>query len=176
MTAPFIRSGANRTLLQLRGACSSYQQWHTSRDPNCARRGGRAVNCAGLENRKAERPREFESHPLRSCFAPSALRRIGKIARSRMPSEALAKEGHQKLYYVYLIESLSVQGERYVGMTTDLKQRLQEHNAGKSSHTSKFRPWKLTTYIAFTDRIKAEAFEQYLKSGSGHAFASKRLW
>jgi hypothetical protein len=31
-----------------------------------ARRGGRAVDCAGLENRKAERPREFESHPLRS--------------------------------------------------------------------------------------------------------------
>jgi len=80
------------------------------------------------------------------------------------------------LYYVYLIESLSVQGERYVGMTTDLKQRLQEHNAGKSSHTSKFRPWQLTTYIALTDRIKAEAFEQYLKSGSGHAFASKPLW
>src|SRR6266536_4757219 len=85
-------------------------------------------------------------------------------------------EGGRPVYYLYLIESLSVQGERYVGMTTDLKQRLQEHNAGKSSHTSKFRPWKLTTYIAFTDRIKAEAFEQYLKSGSGHAFASKRLW
>ena len=30
-----------------------------------SRRGGRAVDCAGLENRKAERPREFESHPLR---------------------------------------------------------------------------------------------------------------
>ena len=30
------------------------------------------------------------------------------------------------MYYVYLIESLSVQGERYVGMTTDLKQRLLE--------------------------------------------------
>jgi hypothetical protein len=28
-------------------------------------RGGRAVDCAGLENRKAERPRKFESHPLR---------------------------------------------------------------------------------------------------------------
>src|SRR5438876_386155 len=97
MTAAFTRSGANRAPPQLRGACSSYQQWHTSRDPNCARRGGRAVDCAGLENRKAERPREFESHPLRSCFAPSALRRIGKIARSRMPSEALAKEGGQRI-------------------------------------------------------------------------------
>jgi len=80
------------------------------------------------------------------------------------------------VYYVYLIESLSAQGERYVGITADLKQRLQEHNAGKSSHTSKFRPWKLTAYIAFTDRAKPDAFERCLKSGSGHAFASKHLW
>src|ERR1700737_4025269 len=40
-----------------------------------SRRGGRAVECAGLENRKAERPREFESHPLRQltecCHPPT---------------------------------------------------------------------------------------------------------
>jgi putative endonuclease len=80
------------------------------------------------------------------------------------------------VYYVYLIESVSAQGERYLGMTSDLKQRLQEHNTGKSSHTSKFRPWKLKTYIAFANRAKAGAFERYLKSGSGHAFARKHLW
>ena len=80
------------------------------------------------------------------------------------------------MYYVYLIESASAQGERYLGMTTDLNERLQEHNAGKSSHTSKFKPWKVTAYVAFTDRAKAEAFERCLKSGSGHAFARKRLW
>ena len=64
------------------------------------------------------------------------------------------------MYYVYLIESLCAQGERYVGMTTDLKQRLREHNQGKSCHTAKFSPWKLISYIAFTDRAKAEAFER----------------
>ena len=80
------------------------------------------------------------------------------------------------VYYVHRIESLCMKGERYVGMTTDLKQRLREHNQGKSSHTATFRPWKLITYVAFTGRDKAEAFECYLKSGSGHAFARKRLW
>jgi len=40
------------------------------------------------------------------------------------------------MYYVYLIESLSAAGERYVGITTNLEQRLREHDAGKSSHTS----------------------------------------
>jgi predicted GIY-YIG superfamily endonuclease len=80
------------------------------------------------------------------------------------------------VYYLYLIESLSVRRERYVGMTTDLKRRFREHNEGKSFHTTKFGPWKLVSYIAFTGRARAEAFERYLKSGSGHAFASKRLW
>ena len=80
------------------------------------------------------------------------------------------------MHYVHLIESLSTQGQRYVGMTADLKQRLQDHNAGKPPHTSKFVPWKLTTYIAFGDQTKAKAFEHDLKSGSGHAFANKRLW
>ena len=80
------------------------------------------------------------------------------------------------MFYVYLIESLADRERRYVGITSDLKRRLQEHNAGKSAHTSKYQPWRVATYIAFSDRAKAESFELYLKSGSGHAFAAKRLW
>ena len=78
--------------------------------------------------------------------------------------------------YVYLLESLESPDERYVGMTTDLKRRLAEHNSGKSPHTAKFKPWRVTTYVAFSDEAKAAQFERYLKSGSGHAFANKRLW
>jgi predicted GIY-YIG superfamily endonuclease len=80
------------------------------------------------------------------------------------------------LRYVYLLQSESSLDQRYVGITSDPKQRLAEHNGGKSSHTSKYVPWKLVTYIAFSDEQKAETFERYLKSGSGHAFARKRLW
>lgn len=78
--------------------------------------------------------------------------------------------------YVYLLESEAFGGQRYVGLTTDLKQRLSDHNAGKSPHTSKYTPWRVVTYVAFSDIEKARAFERYLKSGSGHAFAKKRLW
>jgi predicted GIY-YIG superfamily endonuclease len=78
--------------------------------------------------------------------------------------------------YVYLLQSEVFVRERYVGVTSDLKQRLADHNAGKSPHTSKFAPWKLVTYLAFSDGRKAQTFERYLKSGSGHAFAKKRLW
>lgn len=72
--------------------------------------------------------------------------------------------------------SLAHPAQRYVGLTTDLRTRLQAHNAGKSPHTAKYRPWRLVTYLAFSDREQAESFETYLKSGSGHAFARRRLW
>ena len=78
--------------------------------------------------------------------------------------------------YVYLLQSDAFADQRYVGITSDLKQRLAEHNAGKSPHTSKYAPWKLVTYVAFSDGQKAASFERYLTSDSGHAFARKRLW
>jgi putative endonuclease len=78
--------------------------------------------------------------------------------------------------YVYLLASETFENQRYIGVISDLKQRLAEHNAGKSPHSSKYLPWKLVTYVAFSDGEKADAFERYLKSGSGHAFARKRLW
>lgn len=80
------------------------------------------------------------------------------------------------MHYVYLLKSDSAPEQRYVGMTSDLKTRLSAHNAGRSPHTSKFTSWRVVSYVAFSNRAKAEAFEAYLKSGSGHAFASKRLW
>jgi predicted GIY-YIG superfamily endonuclease len=80
------------------------------------------------------------------------------------------------MIYVYLLQSCSSPDQRYVGLTTDLKRRLAEHNAGKSHHTSRFMPWRLVTYVAFSDQAKATAFELYLESGSGHAFARRHLW
>jgi len=80
------------------------------------------------------------------------------------------------VHYAYLIENDGTPAQRYVGLTSDLKRRLEDHNSGKSAHTSKFKSWRLVTYVAFSNKAKAESFEQYLKSGSGHAFANKRLW
>ncbi|OYW42859.1 MAG: excinuclease ABC subunit C [Rhodobacterales bacterium 12-64-8] len=63
----------------------------------------------------------------------------------------------------------------YVGVTDDLRVRLTKHNAGEVPHTAKYRPWRVKTYLAFSDREQAYAFEAYLKSASGRAFAKKRL-
>ena len=72
---------------------------------------------------------------------------------------------------VYTLESIETPEHHYVGVTGDLRSRLQKHNAGDVSHTSKFRPWRIQSYVAFSDEARALAFEKYLKSGSGRAFA-----
>lgn len=76
--------------------------------------------------------------------------------------------------YVYILES-EKGAHFYVGITDDLRERLSRHNSGSVPHTSKYMPWRLKTYIAFSDENAAFAFEKYLKSGSGRAFAKKRL-
>jgi putative endonuclease len=77
--------------------------------------------------------------------------------------------------YVYILESLEHPTQIYVGTTDDLHRRLDVHNAGGSPHTAKYKPWRIVSYIAFSDIQKAVLFERYLKSHSGRAFAKKRL-
>jgi predicted GIY-YIG superfamily endonuclease len=77
--------------------------------------------------------------------------------------------------YVYILQSEANPKSHYVGLTDDLHKRLEKHNAGDVPHTAKFRPWRIQTAIAFTDRDRASHFERYLKTGSGRAFARKRL-
>ena len=77
--------------------------------------------------------------------------------------------------YVYILKSLSDPNRHYTGLTEDLRARLAKHNTGGVAHTSKYVPWELKTYVAFADEAKAVAFEGYLKSASGRAFAKKRL-
>ncbi|MBL9202151.1 MAG: GIY-YIG nuclease family protein [Opitutaceae bacterium] len=80
------------------------------------------------------------------------------------------------MHYVYLLRSVEHPDQTYVGYTADLRARFATHNAGEARHTAKFRPWRLVTYLAFSTKTQALAFETYLKSHSGKAFAAKRLW
>ncbi len=78
--------------------------------------------------------------------------------------------------YVYLLESTTSPNRHYIGLTTNLGARLAAHNAGSSPHTSKYRPWKLVVALQFASQERASAFEQYLKTGSGYAFAKRHFW
>ncbi len=76
--------------------------------------------------------------------------------------------------YVYILQSTAAE-HFYVGITDDLRTRVAKHNAGEVPHTSKYRPWRVKTYVAFSDEKQAFNFEKYLKSSSGRAFSKKRL-
>jgi predicted GIY-YIG superfamily endonuclease len=77
--------------------------------------------------------------------------------------------------YVYILQTEKSPFHFYTGFTEDLPSRLNRHNSGGDPHTAKYRPWRIKTAMAFTDREQALAFERYLKSPSGRAFAKKRL-
>ena len=79
------------------------------------------------------------------------------------------------MWYVYILESLADAGRFYIGATSDMRARLRAHNAGRVLHTSKYAPWRIKTYVAFSDQDQAYRFERYLKTASGRAFAKKRL-
>lgn len=80
------------------------------------------------------------------------------------------------MYYVYCLVSEAAPSRRYAGFTEDLCQRIIAHNNGQNVSTARLGPWKIKGYVAFGTREQALRFERYLKSGSGHAFAAKRLW
>ena len=69
-------------------------------------------------------------------------------------------------HYVYILVSETNAERHYIGSTADLDARLDAHNAGKVSHTSKHTPWRVETAVAF---------ERYLKSGSGRAFSRRHF-
>jgi predicted GIY-YIG superfamily endonuclease len=77
--------------------------------------------------------------------------------------------------YIYILQSSKRPERRYVGMTRDIDARLEEHNDGLVESTWRFRPWKLVAMVWLADRAKAEAFERYLKHGSGHAFSRRHF-
>jgi putative endonuclease len=74
------------------------------------------------------------------------------------------------MFYVYYLKSTSFPDRTYIGFTRDLKQRLSDHNAGKSVYTKDFKPWTLVGFLGFDEESKALRFERYLKTNAGRIF------
>ena len=75
---------------------------------------------------------------------------------------------------VYVLRSTG-QSRYYTGVTSNVASRLRFHNAGLCRHTANGRPWEVDVIVQFADEARAVAFERYLKSGSGMAFAKRHL-
>ena len=77
--------------------------------------------------------------------------------------------------FVYVLRSLSKPARHYTGLTSNVQQRLISHNKGASIHTVADRPWQINVVLEFRTEELAVKFEEYLKSGSGRAFAKKHF-
>ena len=76
---------------------------------------------------------------------------------------------------VYVIKSVADPPRYYTGLTSNVAMRLDAHNAGRVPHTADGKPWIIDVIVEFSDERRAVAFEKYLKSGSGNAFAKRHL-
>ncbi|MEM9327860.1 MAG: GIY-YIG nuclease family protein [Bacteroidota bacterium] len=71
--------------------------------------------------------------------------------------------------YVYAISS-TTRSYIYVGMSDNLRRRLEQHNAGKNRTTKPYLPFVLIWVEEFPSRSEARKREKYLKSGVGKEF------
>ncbi|TAI46996.1 GIY-YIG nuclease family protein [Flagellimonas allohymeniacidonis] len=72
-------------------------------------------------------------------------------------------------FYAYALSSLK-RNYIYVGITSDVRRRLNEHNSGKNKTTKPYRPFVLIFEKEFETRLEARNYEKKLKSGSGKEF------
>lgn len=77
--------------------------------------------------------------------------------------------------FVYVLRSASDPERHYVGVTSDVDNRLEWHNHGPGGHTVEHRPWSLVVVIEFATEEHATRFEKYLKGGSGRAFSKRHF-
>ena len=73
------------------------------------------------------------------------------------------------MFYIYAIKS-TTHNRIYVGLTSNLKTRIREHNAGKTKSTKFYKPWILLYHETVESRTNARNREKYLKSGYGKEF------
>ena len=70
---------------------------------------------------------------------------------------------------VYALKN-RVNNEIYIGMTTALDRRLNEHNKGKNRYTKAFIPWIVFYTEEHPDYATARIREKYLKTTTGRRF------
>jgi putative endonuclease len=79
------------------------------------------------------------------------------------------------MYYTYLLQSQKDKGF-YIGFTSDLKARYNQHQKGEVDSTKNRRPLDLIYYESYKEKSLAEERERNLKQfGSAYTGLLKRL-
>ncbi len=67
------------------------------------------------------------------------------------------------MFYVYIIRSLKLD-KYYIGLSSNVADRLKKHNRKSKGFTDKGRPWTLVYSESFSSKKEAMSREQQLKS------------
>jgi putative endonuclease len=78
------------------------------------------------------------------------------------------------MYYTYVLISKR-DNKFYIGYSSDLKNRIQEHTDGKVKSTRNRRPLQLIYYEACVNKYDAIEREKYFKMGFGRRFLHNRM-
>ena len=77
------------------------------------------------------------------------------------------------MYYVYVI--CNEEGKMYVGLTNDIRRRVEEHNSGRNIST-RGKKWKVVYYEAYASREDAVQRERRLKQrGQAKRYLKERI-
>ena len=68
------------------------------------------------------------------------------------------------MYYVYFLQSISNKNWFYIGYTSNLENRLKEHNGGRVKSTKFRKPFYLLYYEAYKNKTDALMREKNLKT------------
>ena len=82
--------------------------------------------------------------------------------------------GQIYMYYTYVIFD-KINKDFYIGYTSDLNKRIEQHKAGYNLTTKKMPNPELVYYEACISKKDAEAREKQLKTGFGRSYIKKRL-
>jgi putative endonuclease len=115
--------------------------------------------------------------PQRTSVRPSLMRWVALLATVALGVEASGQPSTRPPEDVLAanVDRTVSRSRYYTGVTSDLSARLEAHNSGRCAHTSPNAPWEVDVFVQFADERRAVAFERYLKSGSGYAFAKRHL-
>ncbi len=79
------------------------------------------------------------------------------------------------MFYTYLLENNNDKSW-YIGSTSNLKQRIKDHQSGSGSRTTRLKKdWKLIYFEGYVNKLDAIGREKFLKSGSGRRYLKKQL-
>ena len=137
-----------------------------SRDEQAEQRAGSQYLCSATANRR------------RICSPRGRRIRIHSNRRTHWSGKHIATlqaRALEQAFRLYPQKRSSWSARYYTGLTSDVRARLVSHNEGRCRHTISGRPWQVDVVIEFADERRAIAFERYLKSGSGNAFANRHF-